>query len=96
MNGDEIIELLSLHWAEAAALGVKRLAVFGSAARGELKPGSDVDVLVEFAGPATFDQYMDLKFLLEKLLARRVDLVTRKALKPQLRESIEKEAVYVP
>lgn len=64
-------------------------------ALGESEAESDVNVLVEFEGRATFDQYMELKFYLEDLLGCPVDLVTRKALKPRLRPYLEKEAVYV-
>ena len=74
---------------------MKSLAVFGSVARGEAGPDSDVDILVEFEGRATFDRYMGLKFFLEDLLGRRVDLVTRKALKPRMRPYVEREAIYV-
>ena len=78
-----------------ARFGVRRLAIFGSAARAELTESSDVDVLVEFEGRATFDRFMDLKFYLEDLLARPVDLVTIKALRPELRPTIEAEAIDV-
>jgi predicted nucleotidyltransferase len=53
---------------------------------------SDLDVLVDFEGPATFDGFMGLKFFLEDTLEVKVDLVTRAALKPRLRERIESEA----
>ena len=96
MNRDEILETLRAHRDELRKrFGVKSLAVFGSVARGEERPESDVDILVEFDGPATFDRYMDLKFFLEELLKRPVDLVTRRALKPRLRPYVEKEAIYV-
>lgn len=74
---------------------VASLSLFGSAGRGQLEPDSDVDVLVEFDGPATFDRFMDLKFHLEALLDRPVDLVTPKALKPRMRPVVEREAVRV-
>ncbi len=74
-------------------MGVASLALFGSAARSGMAMASDIDMLVEFAGPATFDGYMDLKFFLEDLLGRRVDLVTEKALKPGLRSRIAGELV---
>ena len=80
----------------AQAYGVRRIGLFGSFARGDAGAGSDVDVLVEFADPfVTFDRYMDLKFYLEDLFGRRVDLVIRHTLKPRLRETVEEEAVYV-
>ena len=81
--------------ADLKRLGVAHLSVFGSFARGTATPDSDVDVLVEFQDAATFDHFMDVKFLLEDLLGRRVDLVTTKALRPELRERIEREAIRV-
>jgi predicted nucleotidyltransferase len=61
-------------------------------ARGEATPASDVDLLVEFDGRPTFARFMDLKALLEDALGVRVDLVTRPALREQLRPQIEAEA----
>jgi uncharacterized protein len=75
-----------------ARFGVRELAVFGSVARGEASDASDLDVLVDFVGPATFDGFMGLKFFLEDTLGVKVDLVTRAALKPRLRARIEAEA----
>ena len=74
---------------------VRRLSVFGSVVRGEASEGSDVDVLVVFDRKATFDLFMDLKFYLEELLGTGVDLVTDKALRPQVRRTIEQEMVDV-
>lgn len=75
--------------------GVKRIGIFGSFARGEEREDSDLDVLVVFEeGQKTFDNYMDLKFYLEYLFGREVDLVTERALKPQLKDIIMKEVVY--
>ena len=96
MNKNEILEILRTHRDELRKrFGVKSLAIFGSVARDEAGPDSDVDILVEFEGRATFDRYMGLKFFLEDLLGRRVDLVTRKALKPRMRPYVEREAIYV-
>ena len=75
---------------------VAQLAVFGSYARGEQTRNSDVDILVEFeAGGKTFDNYMELKFLLESILKRRVDLVLKSAIRHEIRERILAEAAYV-
>lgn len=71
------------------------LALFGSVARNEAGPDSDVDLLVTFAAPPTFDRFMDLKFYLEDLLGRRADLVTAAALKPRLKAIVEREAIRV-
>jgi predicted nucleotidyltransferase len=72
-------------------LGVRALYVFGSVARGEASLSSDVDLLVEFHGAATFARFMDLKFLLEDTLGVRVDLVTRAGLREPLKPRIESE-----
>ena len=75
--------------------GVKRIGIFGSFARGEESEGSDIDILVEFdEGQKTFDNYMDLKYFLQDLFGRDVDLVTAQALKPQLKEDILHEVIY--
>jgi hypothetical protein len=73
--------------------GVRKIGVFGSAARGEAGPESDVDVLVEFEDPA-FDRYMDLKFYLEDLFGRPCDLVIEESLKERLRGSVLAEVIY--
>jgi len=75
--------------------GVTKIGIFGSFARGEEKEGSDIDVLVEFQeNYKTFDNYMDLKFLLEDLFGRKIDLVTIDALRPQLKDGILQEVIY--
>ncbi len=75
--------------------GVKRIGLFGSFARGEALDKSDVDVLVEFAeDKKTFDNFMELKFYLEELFGRDVDLVIETAIKPRLKNYIMREAVY--
>ncbi|MBN1267984.1 MAG: nucleotidyltransferase family protein [Kiritimatiellae bacterium] len=89
-----VLDLLREELAELRGrYGVVRIGVFGSCIRGEAHPGSDVDVLVEFAKPG-FDVYMDLKFHLEDLLHRPVDLVTVSAVKPLLRDKILREVAY--
>jgi predicted nucleotidyltransferase len=76
-------------------LGVKSLALFGSVACGEAGPKSDIDILVEFEGRATFDRFMDTKYYLEEVLGRRVDLVVPDAIKPQMRPAIMQDLIYV-
>ena len=79
----------------ARRFGVTRLSLFGSMARGTARSDSDVDILVAFDGPGTSARYFGAQFYLEDLLGRRVDLVTEKALRPELRPYIEREAVRV-
>jgi len=96
MNRDEVLALLAKNkkFLESQ-YGVRRLALFGSIARQTAGADSDVDVLVEFAGPATARRYFGVQFHLEDLLGRPVDLVTEKALRPELRPIIEREAIGV-
>jgi predicted nucleotidyltransferase len=79
----------------AARFGVNRLALFGSTARGTSHPNSDVDVLVAFDGTASATRYFGVQFYLEDALGCSVDLVSEKALRPELRPFIENEAVDV-
>ncbi len=69
--------------------------MFGSVARDEATDKSDVDLLVEFQGKVTFDCYMDLKLFLEDSLGCSVDVVSKKMLKPQIRNLVEQQAIYV-
>lgn len=78
-----------------ARYGVTRLALFGSTARNEAGPNSDVDIIVVFDGPATSEKYFGVQFLLEDELGVPVDLVTEKALRTEFRPFIEREAVNV-
>ena len=72
---------------------VRSIGLFGSLARNKADRESDVDILVDFAEP-TFDHYMDLKFYLERLFGRPVDLVTADTVKPRLNEVIKREVIY--
>lgn len=79
----------------AEKFGVTKLALFGSTARDEASDNSDVDILVSFDGPASSSRYFGVQFYLEDTLGCRVDLVTDKALRSQLRPFIEREAIDV-
>lgn len=96
MERKRALELLAQHKPELARrFGVIDIALFGSTARGEARPDSDVDVLVSFEGPATSKRYFGVQFYLEDLLGCAVDLVTDKALRPELRPYVEREAQHV-
>jgi hypothetical protein len=96
MDKHEALRLLSSHRAEIAReFGVSRLALFGSTARDEATETSDVDVLVSFEGGATLRRYMGLNRYLESLFQRRVDLVTDKSLRQELRPYVEQDLVDV-
>lgn len=86
-------EVLTASEEEIRALGVARLALFGSVLRGDARTNSDVDVLVQFhPGAKSFDRYLALSELLESRLGRRVDLVTTEALSPFIGPHILAEA----
>ena len=96
MNRQRALDLLSRSKPDLQArFGVTQLALFGSTARDAATSGSDVDVLVAFDGPATSKRYFGVQFYLEDLLGCSVDLVTERALRPELRPYIERERVNV-
>ncbi len=75
--------------------GVTQLALFGSTARDDASDNSDVDILVSFDGPATSTRYFGVQFYLEDRLGCPVDLVTEKALRPELRLFVERDIINV-
>lgn len=96
MDRDEALTLLRAHKSVLARrFGVVDIALFGSTVRDEAAVGSDIDILVRFDGPATSKRFFGVQFYLEDLMSRPVDLVTDKALRPELRPYVEKEAVHV-
>ncbi len=97
LTADGILGALAEHRERIRSLGVRRIGVFVSFARGEEREESDIDILIEFKeGGRSFDTYMDLKFFLEDLFGRRVDLVDRDAIKPALAPHILRSVRYVP
>ena len=95
MQREEVLRILGQNQQVLKDFGVKSLAIFGSVARDEATPDSDVDILVQFDRPVTFDLYMDVKFYLEDNLGTRVDLVSKLTLKPLIRPQVQREAIYV-
>ena len=95
-NKQEFLALVQRHEDRIRDLGVKRLGLFGSFARGEQNKDSDVDVLVEFErGQKTFDHFIHLSFFLEDLLKRRVEVITAESLSPYLKPYIIRNIEYV-
>nr|WP_321351933.1 nucleotidyltransferase family protein [uncultured Methanoregula sp.] len=96
-NTMDALSLLRKHEPELKLrFSVAKIGIFGSFARGEERPESDVDILVTFLdGKKTFDNFMGTKYYLEDIFKRNVDLVTEAALKPLIRDSILQEVVYV-
>ncbi len=95
-NRDQITNVLNQHRELLKKnYNVKDLGVFGSFARGDNTQTSDVDILVRFSQPPGFFKFIELENYLTKLLGRKVDLVTEKALKPAIKNDVLKEILYV-
>ena len=96
MDRADLLALLAQHKPVLQQrFGLTKLALFGSFARGTAREDSDVDVLVQFDGPATSKRYFGVQFYLEDLLHRPVDLVTEQALRERLRPYVERDAIHV-
>ncbi|MCK4766056.1 MAG: nucleotidyltransferase family protein [Candidatus Aminicenantes bacterium] len=94
---DELLAILSSRKKPLfEKFGAVDVAVFGSYAIEEQEPTSDVDIFVELKKEfKTFDNYMDLKFFLEELLNKKVDLVTKEAIRAEIQPRVFMEAVHV-
>jgi|SRR5208337_1574844 len=93
---DQVKAILKAHKSEVVRrYRVSQIGIFGSYVRGEQKGRSDIDILVSFAGIPDVFQYMELEDYLKRLLHRKVDLVRREAIRPELKKRILKEAIYV-
>jgi predicted nucleotidyltransferase len=88
-----IIKTLAKNKPTLAKMGVRKIGLFGSFIRGEARQKSDIDILIVMEKP-TFDTYMEVKFYLEDLFGRKVDLVMEEAIKPRLRPYILDEVEY--
>jgi predicted nucleotidyltransferase len=96
VNIEDIKSVLASHKQEISErFKVRELGIFGSYVRGEQGPRSDVDVLVEFSQPVGFFHFLDLEDYLESLIGLKVDLVTKKALKPRMGANIVRELVII-
>ena len=93
MDRDEALSLLCAHVDELRALGVLENPIFGSVARGEAGPDSDVDVLVELGPGIGLFRYVDIRDRLSEILGRPVDMATPGGLKPRIKDRILSEAV---
>lgn len=94
-NKTKIVKIINSNTDAIKNYGVKKIGIFGSFARSSQTNRSDIDILVEFRpGEKLFDNYMELKFYLETLFHRKVDLVIKDALKPRIRQTIFREVSY--
>jgi predicted nucleotidyltransferase len=95
MNREQIIEMLRAHEADLRRRGVLHAALFGSVARNEAKPGSDIDILIEIApdAPVGVFEYVGITQYLADLFPDRVDVANRDGLKALIRPSAERDAI---
>ena len=94
LGREEILQKLQARQDEMRTrFSVRRIGLFGSYLQGTASQTSDIDLVVDLAEP-TFDHYMDLKFYLEALFERSVDLVLSDTIKPRLKPVIQKEVAY--
>jgi uncharacterized protein len=96
LTKQDIFSMIQANQSRLKELGVAKLGLFGSYVRGEQRPESDIDLLVQFVpGKKTFDAFMDLCFFLEEILQRKVEVVTVESLSPYIGPHILKEVEYV-
>lgn len=94
-SAEDICSKLRSQVERLRVLKVRQLGLFGSYARGDATSESDVDFLVEFEDATTFDNYFELKELIEAELNLPIDLVTRKAIKTRIFDHVKREIIYV-
>lgn len=91
-----IKKILKLHKRELGEkFKVREIGIFGSYVRGEARSKSDIDILIEFQEPIGLFEFMDLEEYLENLFKTKVDLVSKKALKPRIGKYILDEVEYI-
>ena len=95
LTKEQVAQRLAAHAEELRSLGVRSLDLFGSIARGDARPESDVDLLVEFQEVPGLIGFLRLRDRLQEILGRPVDLVTRSGLRPRIRERVLREAQHV-
>ena len=92
---NEILSVLETNKAKISKFGVKEIGIFGSYARGDQTPQSDIDIIVKFRdGEKSYKSFINLSFFLEELFNKRIDLLTEKSISPFIKPYIDKEVVF--
>ena len=96
MNREQVLATLRAHQQELRSRGVLHAALFGSVARDEAQPGSDIDIMIEIEpdAPVGVFEYVGITQYLADLFPHRVDVANRRSLKALVRPSAERDAVY--
>jgi len=96
MTREEITSFLEQHKGEMALrFGVQKIGLFGSYARGEAREDSDIDITVELKGDNLADNFFGVLHFLEDKLQHKIDLGIESNLRPEIREKVKKEMIYV-
>ena len=90
----DVMQTLSMHHHDLKRLGVKSLRLFGSVARNEARPDSDIDFLIEFISEPSFFELFEVQYFLEDLFHCKIDLGMEESLKEHLREPVLKDVIY--
>ncbi|MCA6509427.1 MAG: nucleotidyltransferase family protein [Pseudanabaena sp. M109S1SP2A07QC] len=90
----DVMQTLSMHRNELKRLGVKSLRLFGSVARDEATPDSDIDFLVEFVNDPSFFELFEVQYFLEDIFHCKIDLGMEESLKEHLREPVLKDVIH--
>lgn len=93
MKRDEVLAIVAAHRQQLQAMGVKSLELFGSVARDEAGPDSDVDFLVEFDRPVGLFEFIEVRLYLKDVLGCSVDMGTQNALREHLRKPVLKDVI---
>jgi len=93
ISKDRILKQIEKNKSQLKRRGVKRIGLFGSILKGKQTKKSDIDILIEFKN-LSFDNYVEVIMLLEKILKRKIDLIIESNLRPEM-NYIKKEAEYV-
>ncbi len=94
-TSSDVLAKVKAHQTTLKTMGVKSLDLFGSVARNQATPTSDIDFLIEFSQPVGLFQLLDVQYFLEDLLERSIDLGTADSLKEHLREPVLEDAIRV-
>jgi len=95
-NKEEVINLLKRNLVSIKNFGIRKIGLFGSIARGDSKPESDIDILIEFEEDSEkFSNLINLYFFLQELLGRKVELVTTRGISPYIAPHILREVEYI-
>ena len=90
----DVMQTLSMHHHDLKRLGVKSLRLFGSVARNEARPDSDINFLIEFVSEPSFFELFEVQYFLEDLFHCKIDLGMEESLKEHLREPVLKDVIY--